>query len=276
MNISYLDLKQGKDIQLLIVDDDPMIRSMLVRAFNLIGYNAEEAACGEEALTLLQTREYDVMVLDLCLPDIFGLDVMCKARELQPELLIIILTGNASLQSAIVAMRSDAVDYLVKPVRFRDVACSVTNALKKREALTGKLVYAVDKVLGELCKDNESSFAAMMPTKQVTKRPVIAVPPMQLDQNNKSVMFMNDCDHVIELTEGETAVLSSLMTTPDQPLTCDQLVYSSWGYHMDDYTAGNVIRPYISRLRKKLEPDPKNPQLICTVRGQGYLFSSTK
>ena len=277
MNITYLDLKQGKDIQLLIVDDEPVIRTMLVRAFNLIGYIAEEAASGEEALTLLKTREYDVMVLDLCLPDIFGLDVLCKARELQPEVLVIILTGNASLQSAIAAMRSDAVDYLVKPVRFCEVAYSVTNALKKREALTGKVVNAVDKALGELCRDSEAPFPAMTSTKKIPSRPVIAVPPMQLDRNNKSVMFMNDSGHAaIELSEGETAVLSSLMATPDQPLTCDQLVYSSWGYHMDDYTAGNVIRPYIARLRKKLEPDPKNPQLICTVRGRGYRFSSTK
>ena len=237
MNSTYLDLKQGKDIQLLIVDDEPLIRSLLVRAFNLIGYNAEEAAGGEEALTLLKTREYDVMVLDLCLPDILGLDVLCKARELQSDLLVIILTGNASLQSAIAAIRSDAVDYLIKPVRFCEVAYAVTNALKKREALTEKLVHAVDEALGELCKDSESSFPAMVSKKRSPGRPVIAAPPMQLDRNNKSVTFMNDSGRVIELTEGETAVLSSLMTTPDQPLSCDQLVYSSWGYHLDDYSA---------------------------------------
>ncbi len=275
MSKTYLDLKQDKGVRLLIADDEPRIRSMLVRAFNLIGYNAEEAVSGEEALILLETREYDVMILDLYLPDILGQDVMHKAREIQHELLIIILTGNASLQSAILAMRADAVDYLIKPVRFHEVARSVANALQKREALRGKLVHAVDTALGELCKDGKSSFPTMTPTKKVPRRPIIAVPPMQLDRHNKSVTFLNDSGRAIELTEGETAILSSLMTTPDQPLSCDQLVYSSWGYHMDDYTAGSVVRPYISRLRKKIEPNPKKPRLICTVRGQGYLFSST-
>lgn len=274
MSQTNLDLKHGEGIRLLIVDDEPQIRSMLVRAFNLIGYDAEEATGGEEALAFLEIREYDVMILDLYMPDILGLDVMHKALEIQPELLIIILTGNASLQSAVLAMRSKAVDYLIKPVRFCEVARSVANALKKREALREMLVHAVDHVLGELCKNSKSPPPALTSTKKVARCPVITVSPMQLDRNNKSVTFMNDGGHAIELTEGETAVLSSLMTTPNQPLSCDQLVYASWGYHMDDYTAGSVVRPYISRLRKKIESDPKNPRLICTVRGRGYLFSS--
>ena len=95
------------NVKLLVVDDEPHIRAPLVRALSLIGYDVGEAASGREALALLEQSTYDLMILDILMPDLNGIEVMQRAHRKWPELLIIVLTGNASLESAIVALRSE-------------------------------------------------------------------------------------------------------------------------------------------------------------------------
>jgi DNA-binding response OmpR family regulator len=89
------------------------------------------------------------------------------------------------------------------------------------------------------------------------------------------VIIGNEPERSIDLSKGETAVLMSMMQNADQTLSCEQLVWMAWGYKADRIEAKSVIRPYIFRLRNKLEDNPKNPRLIRTVRKRGYKFVST-
>jgi len=118
--------------RLLILDDEPHIRTALVEILNLEGYFTQEASSGAEALELLCQEPYDLMVLDLNLPGMDGVEVMEVALQLNPDLLIIILTGHGSLESAIAAVKSKAVDYLLKPTDAHTLICAISKALQER------------------------------------------------------------------------------------------------------------------------------------------------
>ena len=256
--------KAVTEAKVLVVDDELHIRSALVRALNLVGYDAEEAVSGNEALALLKQTSYDLMVLDMLMPDIQGVVVMQQAHLLQPELLIVILTGHATLESAIAAIKSDATDYLLKPVSIHEIIDAITRALQKRAA--------------HLQKERLASALELLqwgtpPASVAAMNGRLLVGPLKLDRSNHLVTVENGLERTVELSKGEAAVLASLMAHPGQTLSCQQLVQAAWGYRVDKRDAESVIRPYIFRLRHKLESDPKKPVLITTVRGQGYLFS---
>ncbi len=116
----------------LVVDDEPNVCSALTRSLTLSGYRADAASSGHQALGLLQRTPYDLMLLDLRMPGMDGVEVMQRAREVRPDLLIIVLTGHATLESAITAVESHATDYLLKPVSLHDVATAVATALLQR------------------------------------------------------------------------------------------------------------------------------------------------
>jgi DNA-binding response OmpR family regulator len=88
------------------------------------------------------------------------------------------------------------------------------------------------------------------------------------------VTIDDEPERSVDLSRGETAVLMSMMQNADQTLSCEQLVWLAWGYKADRIEAKSVIRPYIFRLRNKLEDNPKKPRLIRTVRKRGYMFVS--
>lgn len=118
--------------RLLIVDDEPQIRSALVRALNLMGYQAEGAGSGYEALNLLADQAYDLMLLDLHLPGIDGITVMKRARLVHPNLMIVILTGRPSVESAVAAVKLRAADYLIKPVSVNEIVAAIRQTLQER------------------------------------------------------------------------------------------------------------------------------------------------
>ena len=116
----------GQPARVLVVDDELLIRSGLAQALSLSGYAADVADCGEQALAKLALASYDVMVLDLQMPGIHGVEVMHRAHAMWPQLSIIILTGHATLGSAISAVKSEAADYLLKPVSVHQVIETIT------------------------------------------------------------------------------------------------------------------------------------------------------
>ena len=129
---SFAWLQDNPKARLLIVDDEPNIRSSLARALSLLGYFVEEAGSGQEALALLEHTTPDLMVLDMHMPGLDGVEVMHRARQMHPELSIIILTGYATLENAIAAVKLTAADYLRKPASTREIANAVTRTLEKR------------------------------------------------------------------------------------------------------------------------------------------------
>lgn len=258
--------------RILIVDDEP-IGSIFGRMLRLVGYDVFEACSGEEALFHLEEELYDLMILDMQLPGIEGKEIIRLASRQWPNVLIIVVTGYASLDSAILSIRSQVVDYLQKPVAFDEVLNAVVVALAKHEArLQKKELLELIEMNSDLKSDLDSVPFASHHFEKPQKN-TLFVEPLFLNRSERSVRFIDSPKDVVMLTKGEMAVLSVLMSHPDQVFSCQQLVQGAWGYNTDDDSAKSVVRPYISRLRKKLDLENNKQGLIHTVRNKGYIFS---
>jgi DNA-binding response OmpR family regulator len=262
--------------RVLVVDDELTIRTPLVRALELSGYRAEGVSSGKQALQLLNHEPFDVMLLDMKMPEMDGIEVMRRARGLQPALLIIILTGHATLESAIAAVKSDAVDYLLKPASIHDITAAIAHALKKRDEqerprhLLGTILDALQRAEDsrEPTARRGSSLRPASP-----KPPILHTGAFSLDPE-KRLLSIEGVARPIELTEGEATVLTLLMEHPDQVLSCREITRAAWNYDLEEWEAQALVRPYIFRLRQKIEPTPGEPQFLRTVRGRGYLLAT--
>lgn len=259
--------------RLLVVDDELNIRSALGRALRLLDYSVDEASSGEEALMLLERSPYALMVLDMRMsPGLDGMEVMRRAHQLYPDLLIVILTGHATLESAIEAVRSEAVDYLLKPTSLHEIAETVTQALQKQaeERHRRHLIQLMDEALEVLRHDEPAHPAAVIPKN--APEALLQIHPLTLDRQKRILQIAADEIPPIHLTEGETIVLASLMTYPNQILSCREMIQVGWGHDMNENEAQGVIRPHVCRLRAKVNLALAEP-IIHTVRKRGYLLA---
>jgi DNA-binding response OmpR family regulator len=240
------------EARVLVVDDEMEVRSVLMRFLNLSGYRADEAASGDQALEMLERTPYDVVVLDIRMPDMDGVEVMRRARQVRPGVPIIFLTGYATLETAIAALRSRATDYLLKPAGICDLAAAVACALQQR---TQQDLLQVPSSERFLC-----------------------VGPVSLDRERRVAIVegAGDADAFgVELTVSEAALLAHLVQHPGIVLSCRELAQVALDYNnLSEREARNIIRPHIARLRKKIESDSANPRLIRTVPSRGYILSS--
>ena len=263
--------------RILIVDDEYHIRAAIVHALSLAAYQADEAESGQAALRLLQDTHYDLMVLDMRMPEMDGIEVMQRARQLSPDLLIIILTGHATVESAIAAVKSDAVDYLLKPASIHDIVSTVANALQARAEQVQRqhLLHVMGETM-DMLRQTQMPVATTSATEQQPQpERFMQVGALTLDRVKRLVITSGAQPHTINLTEGEAAIMIQFMEQPDQVLSCRQLARSTWEYDLDEHAAQSLIHPYIFRLRRKIETDPNHPQLICTLRGRGYLLATS-
>jgi DNA-binding response OmpR family regulator len=262
--------------RILIVDDERHIRAAVLHALSLAGYQTEEAESGQAALRLLQDTHYDLMVLDMRMPEMDGIEVMQRARQLSPDLLIIILTGHATVESAIAAVKSDAVDYLLKPASIHDIVSTVANALQARAEQVQRqhLLHVMGETMDMLRQTQMP--VAVPPSVDHQPERFMQVGALTLDRVKRLVITSGVQPRTINLTEGEAAIMIQFMEQPDQVLSCRQLARSTWEYDLDEHEAQSLIHPYIFRLRRKIETDPNHPQLICTIRSRGYLLATTQ
>jgi two-component system, OmpR family, alkaline phosphatase synthesis response regulator PhoP len=225
-----------------------MPRTTITRALNLMGYKADDAASGPEALSKLAARYYDLMLIDLRMPGMDGIEVMRQTSQLCPDTLVIVLTAYATLESAIAAVRLGAADYLLKPYSLRDTEAAIARALEKSRPLFEGLPNSDERLLrrGTVTLDIEKRLA------------MVSLPDGGVRQ--------------AELTGVESALLMFLLQSPGIVHSCRALARAPLGYEVGEREAEDIVRPHISRLRNKIEVDPAHPVLIQTVRGRGYFF----
>ena len=260
--------------RLLIVDDEPHIRSALTRALSLMGFATDGAGSGWEALSLLERDSYDLMVLDMHLPGLNGLEVMQLAHQVCPGLIIIILTGHATLDSAIAAVKSrEVVDYLLKPASIQQVAAAVNAALQQRaeQLERERLVRTISEAVDNLRQNGSPAPSTRSPASE--REPLLRAGGLKLDRQKRLLELEGDPARMVELTEGEATVLAALMARPEQVFSCRELARAAWRWDVEEESARGPIRSCIFRLRQKVEADPDKPRLIRTVRSRGYLFS---
>lgn len=261
----------AKSAKILVVDDEPIIRETLVEMLATEGQEVVAAASGEEALALLQKETFDLMLLDLIMPGLGGLQVMEKTRKIAPGTIIIMLTAHGTLSSAIQAMRHGAHDYLLKPASAPKIMASVEEGLRLRQEALRKqeLVHQMEKAIKELA----SGELAPPGTESEPERPTrfLQARDIVVDLQRQVVLVR---DEPVNLTPTELRLLTTLMQHPDEVIGARELVEEVQGYECDELEARAIIRVHIRRLRKKIEEIPEDPHYIINVRGVGYMFTS--
>jgi DNA-binding response OmpR family regulator len=237
-------------IQALIVDDEDALRFFVQAALRREGIDATGAASGEEALELLRDQRYDLAILDLMLGGrVDGLKVLESIRWRWPGTAVVILTAHGSLESAMAAIRDGVDGYLLKPVEPAELRQAVREALSRREGL----------IRGQ---DGEAE----------DPEHILRRGPFVLNLKKYEVTLDG---RPVELTPREFMLLVYLIRNADRAVPPQELVEVVREYKpIDVYEARDIVKWYVYRLRRKIEPDPSEPSYILNVRGVGYMFGA--
>ncbi len=264
--------------RVLIVDDEEPVRRSLRKALVREGLAIEEAASGEEALRLLAQSPFDLVLSDIRMRKVSGLDLLAEIKEQWPDVIVILLTGYASLESAIQALRQGANDYLLKPASIHEVRASVREGLAKRqEALRRQdLMLKLREGILELSgtRNGEpgptASGETAGPQQEAPPSELLRVGELTVDLARYQVAIAGT---PVELTATEFRLLVCLLDNPGRVLHYGELVARALGYECDPLEARQLIMPHVSNLRRKLRVRPDSPDLIKNVRGVGYSLS---
>lgn len=217
--------------RILVVDDEAPIRRYLRAALSAQGFTVYESALGEEALQAVLSHRPDMIILDLGLPDIDGIEVTRRLREWS-QTPIIILSVREAEQDKIAALDAGADDYLTKPFGTGELLARMRVALRKQPSAANE--------------------------------PIFESKGLSLDFARRLVMVN---EQEVQLTPTEYDLLKILVTHAGKVITHRQLLRQVWG---DGYNDMHILRVNISNLRGKIEPDPSRPTYIHTEPGVGY------
>ncbi len=259
--------------RILVVDDEVTTRLSLAELLRLEGYEVQIAASGEEALALLdQEAPFDLMVVDIKMPGIDGLQLTEAVQQRSPDTVLILLTAFGSLETAIQALRRGAHDYLLKPCPVSQILESVRQGLTKsyQERHRRELLSRLEQTLSELQAIEHPRVEVPPAPHPAEKRP-LEVQDVRLDEDRHQVWVG---DRPVDLTPTEFKILRYLMEHADQVCTPQQLIRATQGYEADPWGTRAIVRVHIRRLRRKLEPNPSRPRYLVNVRGVGYMFPS--
>ena len=228
---------------ILVVEDEQDIADLIKVNLEEISLNVEHSLTGEVALELASKNQYDLILLDVMLPGISGLDVCRRIREEKPEQAILILTSRDSEIDRVLGLELGADDYMTKPFSVRELQARVRSLLRRAHLL---------------------SNAQQAPETQECLR----VGDLVIDHlSHKTTLAGEELD----LTSTEYDLLLYLASHPEQVFSRTQLLSAVWGYHHSGYE--HTVNSHINRLRNKVEKDATNPQIVQTVWGVGYKFS---
>lgn len=229
--------------RILVVEDDKDIARLLNLHLREDGYSVSLAADGDSGLREALSRPYDLIILDLILPGMDGLEVCRRMRSGKPDYTpVLMLTAKSSDVDRIVGLEMGADDYLTKPFNVRELLARVKALFRRMEALRKGGPAAPEKVLraGDLA----------------------------IDPGKRKVTVLGKPVH---LTAREFELLLEFVSHPGRVYTRAQLLDKVWGYDYEGYE--HTVNSHINRLREKIERNPARPRHIVTVRGVGYRFA---
>lgn len=254
--------------RILVVDDEKAMRLSLSEIFVLRGAQVTAAADGREAIELLNQRDFDLMMLDLKMPGMSGMQVLEVAQKVRPGTVVILLTAHATLDSAISALRRGAFDYLLKPCEPRTLIAGVERGLAKRAEFLRRqdLVGLMEQTVSALRAGTTMATTSNLPpaTEQVLHAGDLAV------DRKRRMAFRGQ--QSLDLSPTEYNVLAHLVQNADRVITCSELVRESLDYECTEQEARPVIRVHVHRLRQKIEEDASHPKRLITVRAAGYML----
>lgn len=229
----------NQEIRILLIEDDVTLQNRLRIFLQNNGYSVATAHTGGEALRLFHQQSFDLVLLDVMLPDQDGFAFCAELRQ-QSDVPIVILSALTQPDDIVCGFQVGADDYICKPIIFREVEVRI-QAILRRANWSNKERKPRSLRSGEIFLGEKSH--------QVTVR-----------------------GHVIDLTPIEYRLLQCLMKVPNQPVSKSQLILSVWEYDLVGGT--NLIEVAVHRLRKKIEKDPSDPFYLVTVPKVGYKFNT--
>jgi len=241
---------------ILIVDDEPIARKSLTDILRLEGYSVSSAPNGQAAVEYVRTHHIDLMVVDLRMPGMDGLEVVQVVNQLAPDTEIVLLTAYASTETAIQALRLRIHDYLQKPASPAQVVSSVKKGLERRAARMQAKNSGIDSV----------DAIEMLDTVTLSDGTEIDLSRRQIKYN----------DTLVNLTPAEGRLLRVLLANEGKVFAHRELVLLVQGYDTSQREAPEILRPLVSRLRHKLEVFPALADHIVSIRGTGYVYEAEK
>ena len=271
-----------KPAQILVVDDEHNIRLTLSALLSRAGHMVTTAASGEEALAMFDRQPFDLMLVDLQMPGINGIQVVEAIRRRSLDTVVIVLTGHGSLETAIEGLHQGVFDYMLKtsdptPILARVAAgLSDLQRRQRQSALLNTIGAAAQELAGKIEPDHDLHPVpppVSLPPAPTTTQPVnerqIKIGQLQLDTWHQTALLDG---RSLNLTPTEFRLLLCLAEHAGQMLSYTQLVRCAQGYEASDMEAGELIKPHIHHLRQKIEPDPSAPRYLLNVRGKGYIL----
>jgi two-component system copper resistance phosphate regulon response regulator CusR len=223
-------------MRILVVEDEKRISDFVLRGLTGAGYQVELAEDGKSALERMHAVDYDLLILDLMLPDIDGLTILEKARNRKVSPPVLILSARGDVDDRVKGLEQGADDYLVKPFAFVELLARVRALMRRGQPLAEKLV------VGDLALDALRRKASR-------------------------------AGEPIDLAPKEFAILEFLMRNRGKPLSRTMIVEHVWDMEYDGLT--NIVDVYIRHLRSKID-DKHPQKMIHTVRGIGYMLETSE
>ena len=220
-------------MRILVVEDDDRIADFLVRALKSEGHTAVRTGDGREAFELGKDADFELIILDLMLPGMHGLDVCQELRARRVRTPIVMLTAMNTLDDVVTGLRMGADDYIRKP-------------------------FVIDELLARI------EAVARRGSPGTASEDVVRVADVELDRRSMRVTVAGE---PIDLTAKELAVLELLVSNPGRLFSRERILSNVWGMDMDPLT--NVVDVYVGKLRRKIDAN-REDSLIETVRGLGY------
>lgn len=229
--------------RILVIEDDAAIRRGLVDALQFAGYETLQAGDGAKGLEMAVKVDFDLLLLDLVLPEVDGLEILREVRELRPTLPVIVLTARGEEGDRVKGLRLGADDYVVKPFSVTELLARIEAVMRRSPSRPGHVAR-------------------------------IDFPGGHVDVRRGEALM--DKGRKIELSEREVEILRYLAGHAGRVISREELLANVWRINPRGVSETRTIDMHIARLREKLNDDPNESKVIQTVRGKGYMFAGAK
>jgi len=257
---------------ILIIDDEASLRQTMARILQRDGHEVTTAANGQEALKLLAEHTFDLAYLDIRMPDISGLELLKTIHAMYADMPVILFTAQPDLNSAVEAVRSGAIDYLLKPLKPQTVL-NRTNAVlastqkERRKRELQRQIEALQSELNALDASDEEKSSSTQNQASASSERFVRCGTLIMDVYARRVTI--DEKHV-DLPPTSFDYLLALVRHSPNVVDAVTLVAEAQGYEADNREAQELVKWHIHHIRQALEPDPRKPEHVITVRGSGY------
>ncbi|HAY81115.1 MAG TPA: DNA-binding response regulator [Planctomycetaceae bacterium] len=225
--------------RILTIEDDAAIRQGIVDALQFAGYDVSQASTVDDGCNLAIRLDYDLLLLDLVLPDGSGLDILAAVRNVKPTQPVIILTAKGEEGDRVAGLKGGADDYVVKPFSVKELLARVEAVLRRSP-------------------------------ERPTDLDAVDIPGGEADFQRREIRYASG--ERVELSEKESDLLRYLVTNPGRAIDRNELLQHVWRISPDGLST-RTIDMHVARLREKLRDQSTPPRVLLTVRGKGYMFA---